>query len=122
MKLTQLQFATQLAEATHAAVESAKNAPQFLFPCGGAWISIAGNSPLIRAFKKYGVANGDTGVNQRYEFAASSARPSCVKGYIVRISTCYRGQSMTVETQAMDAACEVLRKYGHKVSTYTYID
>lgn len=93
------------------------------FPVGGAWLTVRGDSPLVKLFKREGVRSGDD-----YEIAGVGyiSRDHYAGGYSVHFTyprrTATEQQSLNYHTPMYQLAQQVLARMGIRAGLHTYVD
>jgi len=93
------------------------------YPVGGAWLTVDGNSPLVRLFKKEGVKDGDY---YRIAGVGYISRDHYAGGYTVHFEypkrTAVEQQSLNYHTPMYQIAQQVLARMGISAGMHTYVD
>jgi len=93
------------------------------YPVGGAWLTVDGNSPLVRLFKKEGVKEGDY---YRIAGVGHISRDHFAGGYTVHFDyprrTAVEQQSLNYHTPMYQIAQQVLARMGISAGMHTYVD
>jgi len=94
------------------------------YPVGGAWLTVEGNSPLVRLFKKEGVKERDG--DYRIAGIGYISRDHYAGGYSVHFDyprrTANEQQSLNYHTPMYQIAQQVLARMGIRAGMHTYVD
>jgi hypothetical protein len=93
------------------------------YPVGGAWLTVDGNSPLVRLYKKEGVKEGE---DYRIAGVGYISRDRYAGGYSVHFEypkrTATEQQSLNYRTPMNQIAQQVLARMGISAGMHTYVD
>lgn len=93
------------------------------YPVGGAWLTVRGDSPLVKLFKKEGVKDDDV---YSIEGVGHIRRDHYAGGYSVSFDypmrTANEQQSLNYHTPMYQIAQQVLARMGISAGLHTYVD